>query len=722
MATQSVLPFTCRKPRVLSPKIMNLENSPAKSNYSVPGGKNEYKLSRSVMMQPKSPRKWFAERTNLAERWTQEDLLNEIFRLSPRSPIKPKKDCPALNIPDSTKTPRKRLTDKNGLMSPTRTLLSPIRSLSLKSPERTGDGSGLKRSKILQLKLQKISVSDSKSPVKLPPDDRPIHCEEDITGYTPKDACQIIGEKTPKKVLRVPDKRITRSARKLRCQRNMQDGVQDDFKENVPPGCCPTPSKMKKPSPEPKKAQATPKSQRSKKRVARKLDVNTTPKVVSPKKLDFNTASSTPTSSPQKELNCEKPVIALHKPNSLQYQLTKHALHSSLPDELVGRKQEMKTITDFVCSRISSKKSGSLYISGAPGTGKSACASKILSSKEITEHAQVITINCMSSKNATAIYSKIASEMGAKPSACKTVKSSVSYLEMALTSNVRPVVLLLDEMDQLSCKNQEVLYTMFEWPALPNSRLILIGIANTLDLTDRILPRLQTRKNCQPDLLNFRPYSKDQLVSILEDRVKKMTTAEERVIDPKAIQFCARKVSAVTGDARKALDICRRAVEVVETSVKSQQVLCNPATIDGLPGKVRLKEIARVFSEVYESSLNHTKSCGSSVEEESFPLQQKLTICTLILLSRQIERKEVTVGKLHEAYSKVCKKRQVTALGQSELLSMLHLIETRGIVSMKAAKQTRMTKVALALQEKDVEHALCDKMLLSVILQEGLPE
>ena len=29
------------------------------------------------------------------------------------------------------------------------------------------------------------------------------------------------------------------------------------------------------------------------------------------------------------------------------------------------------------------------------------------------------------------------------------------------------------------------------------------------------------------------------------------------VVDPMAVQFCARKVAAVHGDVRKALDICR---------------------------------------------------------------------------------------------------------------------------------------------------------------------
>lgn len=44
-------------------------------------------------------------------------------------------------------------------------------------------------------------------------------------------------------------------------------------------------------------------------------------------------------------------------------------------------------------------------------------------------------------------------------------------------------------------------------------------------------------------------------------------------MDVSAVQFCARKIAAVSGDMRKALDICRRAVELVETEVKRQQVL-----------------------------------------------------------------------------------------------------------------------------------------------------
>lgn len=38
-----------------------------------------------------------------------------------------------------------------------------------------------------------------------------------------------------------------------------------------------------------------------------------------------------------------------------------------------------------------------------------------------------------------------------------------------------------------------------------------------------------------------------------------------KFVDSDAVQFAARKVAAVSGDARRALDICRRAVEIAET-------------------------------------------------------------------------------------------------------------------------------------------------------------
>lgn len=49
--------------------------------------------------------------------------------------------------------------------------------------------------------------------------------------------------------------------------------------------------------------------------------------------------------------------------------------------------------------------------------------------------------------------------------------------------------------------------------------VVFAGIANALDLTDRILPRLQARPHCRPLLLHFPPYSRQELTAIVQDRL-----------------------------------------------------------------------------------------------------------------------------------------------------------------------------------------------------------
>uniref|UniRef100_A0A3B4HBL8 Cell division cycle 6 n=1 Tax=Pundamilia nyererei TaxID=303518 RepID=A0A3B4HBL8_9CICH len=275
------------------------------------------------------------------------------------------------------------------------------------------------------------------------------------------------------------------------------------------------------------------------------------------------------------------------------------------------------------------------------------------------------------------------------------------------------LLLVLDEMDQLDSKAQDVLYTIFEWPYLPKSRLCLIGIANALDLTDRILPRLQARPQCRPLLLHFPPYSREELTAIVQDRL--VQASAEGLLDASAVQFCARKVSAVSGDARKALDICRRAVEIVESDERKK---ASDPKGESKASRVSLPQVARVLSEVYGDRMA-SQSSGS--EGESFPLQQKLLVCCLLLLIRNGKSKEIGLGKLHEVYSRLCAQRQVSGVGQGECLSLCSLLESRGIVALKKAKEARLTKVFLKIEEKDVENALKDRTLLGSILAAGLP-
>ncbi|XP_066484227.1 cell division control protein 6 homolog [Tiliqua scincoides] len=440
----------------------------------------------------------------------------------------------------------------------------------------------------------------------------------------------------------------------------------------------------------------------------------------------FHRGQETPKPSrlhhPRKELVCTR----LFKQEGTCYQQAKSLLHTAVPDQLHAREKETAILHQFLRMHVCGEKPGSLYISGPPGTGKTACFNRaLLDLKTELTGIQTVVLNCMALQSSQAVFPAIAEQLDLAGADRKARSDVIRKLETWLTAEGAPMVLVvLDEMDQLDSKGQDVLYTVFEWPSLPKSRLVLIGIANALDLTDRILPRLQARPKCRPQLLNFLPYSKDQLASILQERLKQVSG--KQVLDNAAIQFCARKVSAISGDARKALDICRRAIEIVESDVRSQAVLkplpackslSKAATDSTMPKQVGLVHVSQVISDVYGNRMAAGNSCGDA---DSFPLQQKILVCSLLLLVKQQKAKEVTFGKLHEAYSKVCRKQHVGAVDQSECLSLSALLESRGIVGLKKAKEARLTKVFLKIEEKDIEHALKDGVLIGSILAGGL--
>nr|XP_019603103.1 PREDICTED: cell division control protein 6 homolog isoform X2 [Rhinolophus sinicus] len=420
-------------------------------------------------------------------------------------------------------------------------------------------------------------------------------------------------------------------------------------------------------------------------------------------------------------LEKESARVRLFKQEGTCYQQAKLVLNTAVPDQLPAREKEMDIIRNFLREHICGKKAGSLYISGAPGTGKTACLSRILQDLKKLKGFKTIMLNCMSLRSAQAVFPAIAQEICQEGVSKPAGKDVMRKLENHLTAQKGPmIVLVLDEMDQLDSKGQDVLYTLFEWPWLSNSRLVLIGIANTLDFTDRILPRLQAREKCKPWLLNFPPYTKNQIAIILQDRLNQ--ASKDQVLDNAAIQFCARKVSAVSGDVRKALDVCRRAIEIVESDVKSQTILkplseCKSPSESLVPKRVGLIHISQVISEVDGNRMTLSQEGA----QDSFPLQQKILVCSLLLLTRQLKIKEVTLGKLYEAYSNVCRKQQVASVDQSECLSLSGLLEARGILELKKNKETRFTKVSLKIEEKEIEHALKDKALIGNILATGLP-
>lgn len=109
----------------------------------------------------------------------------------------------------------------------------------------------------------------------------------------------------------------------------------------------------------------------------------------------------------------------------------------------------------------------------------------------------------------------------------------------------------------LCTKKQDVLYNLFEWPYKKNSKWIVVAIANAMNLPEQVASKISSRLGLSR--MNFQPYTHAQLEEIVRLRLEELS-----IFDSDAITYAARKVAAVSGDARRALEICRRATELAE--------------------------------------------------------------------------------------------------------------------------------------------------------------
>ena len=94
-------------------------------------------------------------------------------------------------------------------------------------------------------------------------------------------------------------------------------------------------------------------------------------------------------------------------------------------------------------------------------------------------------------------------------------------------------------------------------------------------------------------------------------------------------------------------------------------------------------------------TLGHMASVMAGSKPNCIPLQQKLVVCTLLQMVRGQAKKEVNLGKLHEAYAMLCKQRHLKFESETEFVGLCNMLATNGIIVLKKSKEARLTKVSI---------------------------
>lgn len=172
-------------------------------------------------------------------------------------------------------------------------------------------------------------------------------------------------------------------------------------------------------------------------------------------------------------------------------------------------------------------------------------------------------------------------------------------------------IVLLDELDLLLKKKSSILYHFFEWTGWRTSKLVVVAIANTMDLPERFLPnRIASRMGT--NRINFKPYSYPQLMTIISSKLAE----QKSLFHPDAIEYCARKVSAVSGDARRAIALAKRAVDWVQR---------NPAV---------LSKSKQISIPAMEQAIQMTFAGNQTQLINDLSMQEKILLLSIVLTGR----------------------------------------------------------------------------------------
>uniref|UniRef100_A0A667YXI4 Origin recognition complex subunit 1 n=1 Tax=Myripristis murdjan TaxID=586833 RepID=A0A667YXI4_9TELE len=361
---------------------------------------------------------------------------------------------------------------------------------------------------------------------------------------------------------------------------------------------------------------------------------------------------------------------------------------SAVPDSLPCREQEFQDVYSFVESKIMDGTGGCMYISGVPGTGKTATVHEVM---RCLQHASdmdeippfhFIEINGMKMTDPHQAYVQILQKMTGQKA---TADHAAALLEKRFSSPAprkETTVLLVDELDLLWTRKQNVMYNLFDWPTRRHARLVVLTIANTMDLPERIMiNRVASRLGLTR--MSFQPYSFKQLQQIIMSRLNKVKAFEED-----ALQLVSRKVAALSGDARRCLDICRRATEICEHSAP------NPSST----GLVGMSHVMEALNEMFSSAYVTAIKCAS--------VQEQLFLRAVIAEFRRLGLEESTFQQVFVQHQALCRVEGLQPITVSEGLAVCQRLGACRLLLLEPSRLGVQQRVRLNVSQDDILYAL----------------
>lgn len=285
-------------------------------------------------------------------------------------------------------------------------------------------------------------------------------------------------------------------------------------------------------------------------------------------------------------------------------------------------------------------------------------------------------INCRKERTGYKILIKVMKHFEENfPNRGHSYQDIVDALSDILNRKNIHMVLVLDELNYLIKKNDDIIYTLTrlnDESINTTQRISIIGIVRDISCLNNLDD--STLSTLQRNIIRFNKYTKNEIIEILKSRAK--VAIRPNIVDDEIFSMISDMIYK-KGDIRIALELLWASIKIAESK--------------GL--KVITLECVRLANN--ENLLSYSIDFLNSLKTHKL-----LFILSILRVLRKSNLHFTTISDIQNEFNRLCENLYLSTRSYSQIMNYLHEIESYGLITIKVnSKNIKGRKSQISINE-----------------------
>jgi len=373
-----------------------------------------------------------------------------------------------------------------------------------------------------------------------------------------------------------------------------------------------------------------------------------------------------------------------------------------VPEELPHRDKELIALSQLFLILLTQPNliSRRVLITGIIGVGKTVTVKyfgrMILEAAEKREiKIRYLHINCRKERTGYKVLIKIMKSFENNfPNRGLSHQDIIDVLCDMLNRNNLHLVLVLDELNYLIGKNDDLIYTLTrinDESFNTAQRLSLIGIVRNISCLNNLDE--STLSTLQRNIISFEKYDKKQIRDILRSRAK--VSLKPRVFNSAILEMIAEIVQK-KGDMRKSLELLWSSTKIAEA-----------------------KELKAITPECVRLANNQIIPSNSLGFLKSIKTHKLVLIASILNILKKPDTFNTDISTIQDEYSHFCENIGSPPRSYSQIMNYLHELQNYGIISIKInSRNIKGRKSQISINDYSIKEL--ETSLISILKGRGI--